>query len=82
MVITATAPCTTPWGLTPAAPAVTLLYCAVVCLMLLPRTDQVEELEQQLSDKEAQVLQLSASVVDASQRQERLQAKLADARRK
>jgi predicted nucleic acid-binding Zn-ribbon protein len=43
---------------------------------------QVEGLEQQLSDKEQQVLQLSAAVLELSERQERLQAKLAEARRK
>jgi hypothetical protein len=43
---------------------------------------QVECLEQQLSGKEQQVVQLSAAVLELSERQERLQAKLAEARRK
>jgi hypothetical protein len=43
---------------------------------------QVEGLEQQLSDKEQQVLKLSAAVLDLSERQERLQTKLTEARRK
>jgi predicted nucleic acid-binding Zn-ribbon protein len=43
---------------------------------------QVVGLEQQLSDKEQQVVQLSAAVLDLNERQQRLQAKLAEARRK